>query len=128
MKRRAGRKVEDQAALFCCRCNKAGGFGVHNGGSWSPTASQEAVMKLSLVLLGTLVASAAIGTRAEAQNYPWCAYYGGGMNGGGTNCGFTTYEQCMATVSGIGGFCDRNTQYVAPPGPRSGPQKKHANS
>jgi hypothetical protein len=25
----------------------------------------------------------------------------------------------MATVSGIGGYCARNTQYVPPPGPRS---------
>jgi hypothetical protein len=25
----------------------------------------------------------------------------------------------MATLSGIGGFCNRNTQYVPPPGPHS---------
>ena len=55
---------------------------------------------------------------AAAQNYPWCAYYGGTFGDGGTNCGFTTRQQCLATISGIGGFCDRNTQYVPPPGPR----------
>jgi hypothetical protein len=27
------------------------------------------------------------------------------------NCGFATYEQCRATISGIGGFCERNTQF-----------------
>jgi len=27
------------------------------------------------------------------QNYPWCAYYSGGDDGGGTNCGFITFEQ-----------------------------------
>jgi hypothetical protein len=61
------------------------------------------------------------GSPAHAQNYPWCAYYGGGMfgGGGGANCGFTSFEQCMATVNGIGGFCDRNTQYVPPAGARS---------
>jgi len=85
-------------------------------------------MKLSLFMLGILVASAGIATRAEAQNYPWCAYYGGGMNGGGTNCGFTSFEQCMATVRGIGGFCDPNTQYVPPPWPHSGRQNRHASS
>ena len=53
-------------------------------------------------------------THADAQNYPWCAYY----KSGGTNCGFTTFDQCMATVSGIHGYCARNTQYVPPPGPR----------
>lgn len=60
-------------------------------------------------------------TPAQAQNYPWCAYYGGVMGGGGTNCGFTTFEQCMATVSGIGGFCDRNTQYQPPARPPARP-------
>jgi hypothetical protein len=54
---------------------------------------------------------------AQAQNYPWCAYYAMGDDGGGTNCGFVSYEQCMATLSGMGGFCVRNNQYVPPPGP-----------
>jgi hypothetical protein len=36
----------------------------------------------------------------------WCADYGG--KAGGTNCGFHSYEQCRATVSGIGGFCRTN--------------------
>jgi hypothetical protein len=39
--------------------------------------------------------------------------------GGGTNCGFTTHQQCMDTISGIGGICQPNTQYVPPPGPHS---------
>jgi hypothetical protein len=30
---------------------------------------------------------------------------------------FTTFQQCLDTVSGIGGSCNRNTQYVAPPEP-----------
>jgi Protein of unknown function (DUF3551) len=73
-------------------------------------------MRLLLFILGIGVALVAIGDRAEAQNYPWCAYYDGGM-GGGTNCGFTTFQQCMDTISGIGGICQPNTQYVPPPGP-----------
>lgn len=72
-------------------------------------------MRLLLLMLGILAVAAGIGSRAEAQNYPWCAYYSGGdSGGGGTNCGFISFEQCMATVSGIGGFCALNTQYVAP--------------
>ncbi len=75
-------------------------------------------MRILLSLSVVFFAAVAVGTRAEAQNYPWCAYYGGGMDdGGGTNCGFTTFQQCLDTVSGIGGFCQRNTQYVPPPGP-----------
>jgi hypothetical protein len=67
-------------------------------------------MKALLFATGILATAAAMSTRAEAQNYPWCAYYGGDF--GGENCGFVSFEQCMATLSGIGGFCDRNTQYV----------------
>jgi hypothetical protein len=38
---------------------------------------------------------------------------------GGMNCGFVSFAQCMATVSGIGGFCIVNTQYQPPPGSRA---------
>ena len=61
--------------------------------------------------------ASSIGTPAHAQNYPWCALYSGRALGGATNCGFTTFQQCLATVSGIGGFCEPNTQYRPPPGP-----------
>ena len=76
-------------------------------------------MRLLLLTLGICVCVVGVGTRAEAQNYPWCAYYSGRHGGGGTNCGFTTFQQCLDTVSGIGGFCQRNTQYQPPPGPHS---------
>jgi Protein of unknown function (DUF3551) len=46
-----------------------------------------------------------------AIEYPWCAQYGGGGFGGGRNCAFSTIEQCRATVSGIGGFCEPNLFY-----------------
>jgi hypothetical protein len=71
-------------------------------------------MRIMLFLLAIVVVAAGIGTRAQAQNYPWCAQYSGL---GGTNCGFTTFEQCMATLAGMGGFCNANTQYVPPAGP-----------
>jgi hypothetical protein len=74
-------------------------------------------MRFLLFVLAIYVMTAGIVTLAEAQNYPWCAYYSA-SGGGGTNCGFTTFQQCMATVSGIGGFCNENTQYQPPPGPR----------
>jgi hypothetical protein len=44
-----------------------------------------------------------IGAHADGT---WCAQYS--AQGGGTNCGFYSFEQCQATVSGIGGFCMRN--------------------
>jgi hypothetical protein len=74
-------------------------------------------MKALLFILGILTAAILMGTPAQAQNYPWCAFYSGSGMGGGRNCGFTTFEQCMATISGIGGTCMQNTQYEPPPGP-----------
>jgi hypothetical protein len=50
-------------------------------------------MRLLLLMLGISDCVVGIGTRAEAQNYPWCAIYSG--RAGGANCGFTTFEQCM---------------------------------
>jgi hypothetical protein len=35
---------------------------------------------------------------------------------GGMNCGFVTLQQCQATVTGMGGFCEVNTQYRPAPG------------
>ena len=46
---------------------------------------------------------------ARAQTYPWCSVYN--PRGDVQNCGFSTYQQCMANVSGIGGYCMRNPLY-----------------
>ncbi len=50
--------------------------------------------------------------QAAAEIYrPWCAQYTG-SRGGATNCGFTSYQQCMATVRGAGGYCVQNPWYL----------------
>ncbi len=72
-------------------------------------------MKRGAWLLGFVAVLLGFGDRAEGQNYPWCSTYSMGT-GGSQNCGFTSFEQCMENVRGIGGFCDRNTQYVPPAG------------
>jgi hypothetical protein len=67
-------------------------------------------------LLGSSIALVALSLDAPAiaKEPAWCAAYRNGSN----NCGFYTYEQCMATISGIGGFCNRN--------PDAGPEKPAA--
>jgi len=70
-------------------------------------------MRLSLCIVGIALVAVALGTRADAQHYPWCAQYDKG-DGSDTNCGFTSFDQCMADVRGIGGFCMPNNTYVAP--------------
>jgi Protein of unknown function (DUF3551) len=74
-------------------------------------------MKPLLFGIGILAAVSSFSPRAQAQNYPWCAYLGGGMGGGGVNCGFVSFEQCMETARGNGSDCRVNTQYSPPPGP-----------
>ena len=71
-------------------------------------------MRLLLFMLVVCVGLAGVGKSAEAQNYPWCAHLGTGFES--TNCGFTTFQQCMDTVSGIGGFCMLNNTYQPTPG------------
>jgi len=79
-------------------------------------------MKSLVFGIGILAAVSSLGPRAEAQNYPWCEYLGGGMGGGGgRNCGFVSFEQCMQSAWGNGGDCRQNTQYEPPPGPHDGP-------
>jgi len=69
----------------------------------------------TLVAAVVLAALVELARPAAAIEYPWCAQYSGGEDGGGgRNCGFSTYEQCMATVSGMGGDCQRNLFYQAP--------------
>ena len=70
--------------------------------------------KMRFVLLGLVGAATVLGTPAQAQNYPWCAQYSGRALGGAMNCGFVSFAQCMATVSGIGGFCVQNNTYQPP--------------
>jgi len=62
-----------------------------------------------------------------ATQYPWCAVYTGD-DGGGTNCGFSTIEQCRATVSGIGGSCEPNLFYTGPAKRPAKPARKRPNN
>jgi hypothetical protein len=41
----------------------------------------------------------------------WCAE-SGGRNGGFSNCGYYTFRQCMAAISGVGGTCRPNPYIV----------------
>ena len=70
---------------------------------------------MRFLLLGLVGAVMVLGTPAHARNYPWCAQYSGRALGGAQNCGFVSFAQCMATVSGIGSFCVQNTMYQQPP-------------
>jgi hypothetical protein len=62
------------------------------------------------IAVGSVISLVLIADPAAADPYRWCAV----ERTGGTNCGFTTIEQCRATISGIGGFCQPNSFYTGP--------------
>jgi hypothetical protein len=71
-------------------------------------------MRASLFLSALALALLA-GSPAKAERYyPWCAWYDWSTY----NCGFTSYQQCLATIRGVGGVC-RPNQAPAPRGRRS---------
>ncbi len=66
---------------------------------------------------------------AAAIEYPWCVQYGGGPNGGGRNCGFVSYEQCMMTARGAGGSCETNGFFPGSASDqRQRPRKRHSSN
>ena len=67
-------------------------------------------MRTSLLALAAIVAGAYATPASAAISYPWCARY---ANTGG-ECSFNTFEQCLATLSGIGGSCVDNPGYQGP--------------
>lgn len=68
--------------------------------------------RMLAIAIGILAAGGMIASGARAQNNPWCAYFSGGP----TNCGFTTFGDCLAAIKGKTALCDRNAQYVPPAG------------
>ncbi|HWM83212.1 MAG TPA: DUF3551 domain-containing protein [Pseudolabrys sp.] len=74
----------------------------HRPAAWAGTG----VTVVSAATLWLLLAAPAV-----ADPYPWCAQYG---RDGGRNCGFLTLQQCLDTVSGVGGGCERNLFYTGP--------------
>jgi hypothetical protein len=72
-------------------------------------------MRSVALFFGTLlVACLASPSASKADGSAWCAHYGFDL--GGTNCGFASRAQCMASLTGNGGYCEPNAQYRGPVG------------
>jgi hypothetical protein len=66
----------------------------------------------NILIAGTLLAGLQLlPASAPAREYPWCARYDWTTS----NCGFVSFQQCLATISGIGGRCEPNPRYAGPP-------------
>jgi hypothetical protein len=74
---------------------------------------------LLVVAVATVALVADVRPGAARDWYPWCAQYADIR--AITECAFTSFQQCQATLSGIGGSCVQNPR-PAPGGP-AGPRR-----
>lgn len=74
-------------------------------------------MRRIVILAAALAATSLVHTPAAAQTervYPYCFVHYGIIGPTGTyQCGYTSYAQCMATASGVGGQCEQNPELLA---------------
>jgi hypothetical protein len=74
---------------------------------------EESAMRISAFVALMPVTVALMPRPAVASyNLPWCANY---YDSNVIACSFTSFTQCMASVSGVGGHCIQNVLY--PPAP-----------
>lgn len=78
---------------------------------------------LIAVALGAAVSIGATATSAQARDYPFCIKGADYVSAVG-DCSFDTYQQCLATASGLYAFCDRNPYFVSSSEPRVARRKK----
>ena len=64
------------------------------------SSRQIASFVAAMALASSLALSLAVPAHAQGR---WCAEAGG--RNAYQNCGYYTYQQCRAAVSGVGGFC-----------------------
>jgi hypothetical protein len=66
------------------------------------------------IFAGTFAAVIFANQPASAQSpysYPWCAKYFSRVSA--TSCYYTSWQQCEATISGIGGYCFQSPYFHA---------------
>jgi hypothetical protein len=73
---------------------------------WIERLIEEAFMR-AIPIAAIMLAGMILSSNPARADGTWCAQYGTGFSG--KNCGFYSFEQCRASLSGIGGFCQRNT-------------------
>ena len=68
------------------------------------------ITAVTVLALGAMTAIDVGPSFAETYR-PWCVQYSG--RSGARSCAFTSFEQCMMTARGGGGFCVQNPWYLA---------------
>jgi hypothetical protein len=77
---------------------------------------------LFAILFAALLGNIRAASAQSAYSYPWCSV----RNRGAMSCYYTSWEQCRASLSGIGGNCVNSPYYrpSAPPAPRIAKHRK----
>jgi hypothetical protein len=70
---------------------------------------------LGVVVGATFLDARTTATADRRPPAPWCAFLGALV--GASDCGYYTFEQCMATARGLGGYCTPNPWATYPPAP-----------
>jgi hypothetical protein len=78
---------------------------------------------LPAVVAAALLAATSASHAQSAYDYPWCLAYP--WNVGGMSCYYKSYEQCMATQTGIGGSCIQSPYYREPEHEPARRRKRH---
>ena len=80
-------------------------------------------------IAAALLGDPQVSNAQSPHSYPWCAVYFGGNDGlgGAMSCYYASWEQCRATMFGIGGNCVQSPYYHAQPtqSPRPALPKPH---
>src|SRR6266446_5528661 len=77
---------------------------------WGRAPGDTHARNIATSLIGLAVlAQTQTGAAQSAYDYPWCAIYGD--MSGSQACYYSSYQQCMDTLRGIGGTCIRSPYY-----------------
>jgi hypothetical protein len=63
-----------------------------------------------VAVCAALTGTSDLGYAQSAYAYPWCSQLPAAQSDA-TTCYFNTYQQCMMTISGIGGYCYQSPYY-----------------
>lgn len=65
----------------------------------------------TIAMAAAIVGLVTVAAPARAVEWPWCGDLYFGRFGTTTNCGFASFSQCEAYISGQSGFCYPNPFY-----------------
>ena len=86
-------------------------------------------MRLALVGLAALTAIVVVDVPSSSAqesffNKRYCTIGGGNRGSGIADCGYNTWEQCLASASGLGKYCSENP-YWKPEAAERAPRRKN---